>query len=130
MNRLYSLQVRHPIGYHRFVHVIDRQTGRLLRTARHRAGLSLRGAAAKADTSHATLAAYEAGRKSPTLPTLFRILGAYGFDAGIELSPRIRERDGISRRKEIEDVLALAEAFPARTPRKLTFPKFPSRRIS
>jgi len=103
------------------------QTGALLRAVRDRAGLSLRGAAAKAGTSHATLAAYEAGRKSPTLPTLLRILDAFGFAADIELSPRIRERDGIPRGKELEEALGLAEAFPARIDGRLTFPKFGAR---
>jgi len=101
--------------------------GTLMRTARDRAGLTLRGAAAKAGTSHATLAAYEAGRKSPTLPTLLRILGAFGFTADIELTPRIRERDGIPRGRELEEVLALAEIFPARIDDRLAFPKFGAR---
>jgi transcriptional regulator with XRE-family HTH domain len=105
--------------------LIDRQTGNLLRNARHRAGLTLRGAAAKAGTSHATLAAYESGRKSPALATLVRILGAYGFAADIELSPRVRERDGVRRATELEEVLALAEEFPSRPSGTLTFPKFP-----
>ncbi|HEY2775819.1 MAG TPA: helix-turn-helix domain-containing protein [Candidatus Binatia bacterium] len=96
-------------------------------SARRRAGLTLRSAAAKAATSHATIAAYEAGRKSPTLPTLLRILGSYGFAANIELSLRIRERDGIPRGEELEEALALAESFPARAGRALAFPKFPAR---
>ena len=103
------------------------QTGSLMRTARRRAGLTLRSAGEKAGTSHATIAAYEAGRKSPTVSTLLRILGAYGFAAEIVLSPRIRERDGIPRGEELEEVLALAEAFPARVARTLAFPKFGAR---
>lgn len=103
-----------------------RQSAALLRAARRRAGLSLRSAAARAATSHATIAAYESGRKSPTLPTLFRILEAYGFAADIVLSPRIRERDGIPRGRELEEVLDLAEAFPARPDRTLSFPRFGS----
>jgi transcriptional regulator with XRE-family HTH domain len=117
----------HPIGYHSIVSFAARQTGNLMRVARRRAGLTLRGAAEKAGTSHATVAAYEAGRKSPTLPTLLRILDSYGFAAEIVLSPRIRERDGISRGKELEEVLALAEAFPARVGKTLAFPKFGAR---
>jgi transcriptional regulator with XRE-family HTH domain len=109
------------------VDLVDRQTGELLRVARRRAGLSLRGAARKAGTSHAAVAAYETGRKSPSVPTLFRILDAYGFAAEIVLSPRIRERDGIPRGKELEEVLALAEAFPARVERELSFPRFGAR---
>jgi transcriptional regulator with XRE-family HTH domain len=104
-----------------------RQTGNMLRIARYRAGLTLRRAAEKAGTSHATVAAYEAGRKSPAVSTLMRILDAYGFAAEIVLSPRIRERDGIARGKELEEVLALAEAFPSRVDRTLAFPKFGAR---
>jgi transcriptional regulator with XRE-family HTH domain len=88
-----------------------------LREARLAAHLTLRAAADLAGTSHATLAAYEAGRKSPTLKTLARILRAYGFAADLELSPRIRERNGLARGKELEEVLRLAEQFPSR-PRK------------
>jgi transcriptional regulator with XRE-family HTH domain len=109
------------------MNLVDRQTGALLRTSRLRAGLTLRAAAAKAGTSHSTLAAYEAGRKSPTLPTLLRIFGAYDLAADIELSPFIRERDGVPRAKELEEVLALAEAFPARSSGRLAFPKFGAR---
>ena len=69
----------------------DRQTGTLLRTSRRGAGLTLRAAAAKAGTSHSTLAAYEAGRKSPTLPTLLRIFGAYGLAQAGTLGESIRQ---------------------------------------
>ncbi len=104
-----------------------RQFGSTLRSARLRARLSLRAAAEKAGTSHPTVAAYESGRKSPTVTTLLRILDAYGFSADIVVSPRVRERDGILRGKELEDVLALAEAFPARVAKTLEFPKFGAR---
>ena len=106
------------------VKLVERQTGEFLRVARLRAGLSLRGAARTAGTSHAAVAAYEAGRKSPSVPTLFRILAAYCFAGEIVMSPRIRERDGIPRGQELEEVLALAEAFPARVDRALSFPRF------
>lgn len=105
---------------------LDRAAG-LLRVARLRAGLTLRSAADRAQTSHATLAAYEAGRKAPTLPTLLRILRAYGFAADIEVSPRILERNGVPRGKELEDVLRLAEEFPVRPRRELSFPRFGAR---
>jgi transcriptional regulator with XRE-family HTH domain len=88
-----------------------------LREARLATGLTLRMAAGVARTSHATLAAYEAGRKSPTLATFARILRAYGFAADLDLSPRIRERNGFARGRELEEVLRLAEPFPSR-PRK------------
>jgi transcriptional regulator with XRE-family HTH domain len=55
----------------------------LIRSARRRAGLSLRELAARSATSHATLAAYEQGRKVPRADTMLRILEA----AGTELVP-------------------------------------------
>ena len=73
----------------------DLQCGETLRRARERAGLTLRGAARAAGTSHATLSAYERGRKSPSVDTFLRILEAYGFAVDVELAPRIRSRDGI-----------------------------------
>ncbi|MBM4244223.1 MAG: helix-turn-helix transcriptional regulator [Deltaproteobacteria bacterium] len=98
-----------------------------LREARLAAGLTLRAAAERAGTSHATLVAYEAGRKSLTLTTLARILSAYGFAADLELSPRIRERNGLARGRELEEVLLLAEQFPSRPRRELPPSPFTAR---
>jgi transcriptional regulator with XRE-family HTH domain len=53
--------------------------GGLLADARHRAGLSQDDLAERAGTSRPTLSAYEHGRRSPTLRTAARILGAAGF---------------------------------------------------
>jgi len=92
--------------------------------ARRRAGLSLRSAAERAATSHATLAAYEKGRKIPAITTYLRILDSYGYAADIELSPRIREMDGYDRGEELEAVLELAEQFPARHTKTLRYPRF------
>ena len=97
-----------------------------LREARAQAGLSLRQLAARAGTSHATLSAYEHGRKAPAVPTFFRILEACGQAVDIQLSPRIRERQGLPRGEELRQVLELAEAFPARRAQRLTYPKFPA----
>ena len=99
----------------------------VLHRARKRAGLSLRAAAERAATSHATLVAYEKGRKSPSVTTYLRILHAYGYAADIELSPRIREQDGYPRGEELEEVLELAAQFPARHAKKLTYPRFGAR---
>ena len=103
------------------------RTADTLRQARLAAGLTLRAAAERAGTSHATLAAYEAGRKAPTLTTLARILRAYGFAADLDLSPRIRERNGLARGKELEEVLRLAEQFPARARKELPPSPFTAR---
>jgi transcriptional regulator with XRE-family HTH domain len=99
----------------------------LLRRARERAGLSLRAAAERAGTSHATLAAYEARRKTPAVTTYLRLLHAYGYAADIELSPRVREVNGYLRGEELEAVLELAEQFPARHTKTLTCPRFGTR---
>lgn len=95
----------------------------LLRRARTTAGLSLRDLAARAGTSHATLLAYERGRKVPGVVTLLRILDAAGYALDFELSPRIRERDGIRRGDELVAALDLAAQFPARHARRIEFPK-------
>ncbi len=99
----------------------------LLRRARIRSGLSLRAAAARGATSHATLSAYEKGAKTPAITTYLRLLQAYGYAADIELSPRIREMDGYPRGEELEAALELAEQFPARHSKTLTYPRFGAR---
>ncbi len=98
----------------------------LLADARARAGLSLREAARRAGTSHATLLAYERGRKAPSIVTFLRVLDACGFAVDFDLSPRIRWRDGISRGEELAQVLKLAVQFPARVPRHMDYPVFGS----
>lgn len=64
--------------------------GELIKRARTEAGLSLRALAARAQTSHSAIAAYEAGHKSPSLATLTRILDAAGFALDATL---VRVRD-------------------------------------
>jgi transcriptional regulator with XRE-family HTH domain len=106
------------------VDAVNDSAAELLRRARKRTGLSLRAAAERASTSHATLSAYENGRKTPAVSTYLRILRAYGFAADIELSPRVREAAGYPRGEELEAVLELAEQFPARHSKTLTYPRF------
>jgi transcriptional regulator with XRE-family HTH domain len=60
----------------------------LLREARQRAGLSQKELAKRAGTSQPAVARLEAGQASPTLATLERLVGAAGFDLGIELVPK------------------------------------------
>lgn len=98
-----------------------------LRRARRRAGLSLRSLATRAGTSHSTLAAYEAGRKVPTVDTLDRIVRAAGFDLGLELGHRVGGVDPADRGRELAAALDLAARFPARHDRELRFPRFPGR---
>lgn len=69
----------------------------MLRAARNSAGLTQAETASRAGTSQATVAAYEAGRKSPRLATLERMAGALGCRLALELAPvqvaERRERD-------------------------------------
>ncbi|MEX0943796.1 MAG: helix-turn-helix transcriptional regulator [Pseudomonadales bacterium] len=97
-----------------------------LRAARIAAGLSLRELAERAGTSHATLSAYEQGKKVPSATNYLRILEACGNAVDIRIEPRIRERDGIPRGEELEAVLELAEQFPHRMSRHLDLPRFPA----
>ena len=104
---------------HHQAHVV-----RTLRLARNRAGLSLRDLAKRAGTSHSALAAYEQGHKAPSVLTFLRILEACGFATDFQLSQRIREREGLDRGRELEEVLNLAAQFPSRHTKTLRYPKF------
>jgi len=96
-----------------------------LQYCRRRAGLSLRELARRAGTSHATLLAYEHGRKVPATTTFMRIIDACGHALDLQIQPRIRERDGIPRGEELVAVLQLGEQFPHRATRHLDLPRFP-----
>jgi len=93
-----------------------------LESARLAAGLSLRQLASRANTSHSTLHAYESGTKAPSIATYMRILDAAGFAADISISRRVSEQDGISRGDELAAVLRLAEQFPSKVDRQMSFP--------
>jgi transcriptional regulator with XRE-family HTH domain len=99
---------------------------RLIRTARRRAGLSLRELAQRADTSHSTIAAYEQGRKVPNVDTLDRLLRACGFRVDVALAARPEEvaADPAARGRELVEVLELAAMFPARHAPTLDAPRF------
>jgi len=60
---------------------------RLLRKARREAGLTQAQLAALAQTSQSAIAAYEAGRREPTLPVLERMIRASGHDLKTGLEP-------------------------------------------
>jgi transcriptional regulator with XRE-family HTH domain len=95
-----------------------------LRAARRRAGLTLRELARRAGTSHATLAAYESGRKVPSVATFNRIVRAAGYRPGLDLAPAVGGPDPGDRGRELLEVLELAARFPARHTRTLRFPRF------
>ena len=84
----------------------------ILRRARLRAGLSLRELAARAETSHSALAAYESGRVTPSVETFERILGAAGFNASLSLTTRVASDE--ERSREFVQALRLAAQYPTR----------------
>ena len=98
-----------------------------LLSAHQQSGLSLRELARRAGTSHATLLAYEKGKKVPSAVVFLRILEACNLAVDIELTPRIREHDGLSRGEELKQALLLAEQFPTRVSKSLELPKFPNK---
>lgn len=71
--------------------------GNLIRLAREETGLSQRALAGRAKTSQAAIAAYEAGRRSPTLATLARIVRAAGLDLRIRLEPHDDHDEWLAR---------------------------------
>ena len=99
----------------------------LIADARRTAGLSLRALAARAGTSHATISAYEAGRVTPNVETLDRILRAAGFAACVELTPQpdAAPDERVRKGDELVEALELAALFPARHAPTLQAPAFP-----
>jgi transcriptional regulator with XRE-family HTH domain len=95
-----------------------------LRGARTRAGLSLLGLARRADTSHATIRAYETGAKVPRVDTLDRLVRAAGFELDAELGARVPDDDPAVRSAELVEALVLAAAFPVEHDGELRFPRF------
>lgn len=90
-------------------------SGRILRTARQRAGLTLRQLAERAGTSDGTISAYERGRVTPRFDTVVRILTAAGWSMAGDLN-RLPERDPrrASAGDELWQALLLAEKLPSR----------------
>lgn len=101
---------------------LDTSPAAALRRARQAAGLSLREAARRAGTSHATFSAYERGLKSPTLATFERLAAACNLDLAVTFTPRIRVNNGLDRGEELAAVLRLAAAFPARPAQSIEGP--------
>lgn len=98
----------------------------ILRRARRQAGLTQSALAGRSATSQATVSAYENGRKQPSVATLARLLAAAG--SRLTSTPierpvvRVNEAELTSRAKTLLEVLALAEALPARPEPTLRFP--------
>jgi transcriptional regulator with XRE-family HTH domain len=96
----------------------------LIRRVRTEQQLTLRDLAGRAGTSHSALAAYEAGRKVPSVATLDRIVRAAGFELEARCSPTVGGADPAARGRELIEVLELAAMFPARVEPTLAFPRF------
>jgi transcriptional regulator with XRE-family HTH domain len=75
-----------------------------VRALRESAGLTQAELAERASTSQPTIAAYESGRKSPTLRTLKRLARAVGVDAYVQFYPVLTRED----RRSIELHRAMA----------------------
>lgn len=109
----------YPIEYHESM-----EASTTIHRSRELARLTLRSLAARAGTSHPTIAAYEAGRKSPGVATLTRIVEAAGFALEVSLVPLAGPVDRRERGQELIEVLELAEQFPARHAPQLVAPVF------
>lgn len=92
-----------------------------LRSARTRAGLTLRALAERAGTSHTALAAYESGTKVPRVDTFERIMWAAGFESR-DVAVRPPGDDPVKKGEELFQVLLLAGQFPARHAKTLQYP--------
>jgi len=99
-----------------------------LREARRSAGLSQQELARRAGTSQATISAYENGAKEPSLRTLDRLLAAAGARLTVERGAPGWLPDPHEAGSRFAQVLALAEALPARRRRELRYPRLPSPR--
>jgi transcriptional regulator with XRE-family HTH domain len=71
--------------------------GNLILLARSERGLSQRELARRAETSQAAIAAYESGKRSPSLETLARIVRAAGLDLRIRLAPADNHDEWLAR---------------------------------
>ena len=91
----------------------------ILKTARQRAGLSVRATARLAGTSASTLSAYEAGTSIPSFSTLNRIISATGNRLIVSLHKQSFDETRIT---EIEQLLRFADQVPRQRPGSLHYP--------
>lgn len=102
--------------------------GPALRRARTVAGLSQQQLARRAGTSQATISAYETGAKEPSLRTIDRVLAAAGARLAVEAGAPGSLGDLEEAGRRFAEVLALAEALPARRRGELRYPRLPAAR--
>lgn len=88
----------------------------LIRMARREARLTQSELAARARTSQAALSAYESGRRSPSVDTLSRILGAAGF----EVRMRLARADTHDATRVVAEALLPADQLAAHRARENT----------
>lgn len=93
----------------------------LIRRARRQAGLTQAALAKRAGITQPVVAAYETGRREPTLPTLRKLLSAAWY--GLDLSLRRKLTDQ-QVAEELRAVLDLADALPRRYRPELEAPAF------
>lgn len=79
-----------------------------IRRLRQIAGVTQQEAARRATTSQATIAAYESGRKSPTLRTLANLARALGLEPSIDFVPALTREDrrSLAYHRAVAEVLA------------------------
>lgn len=99
----------------------------LLRRARRSAGLTQAEVAVRAGVGQPLIAAYEAGRRQPTVPMLTKLLRGTGHDLDLGIRPVRRRPDPERAGRTLLQVLDLAEHLPRR-PRRgpLEFPRLPA----
>ncbi|MHB1998928.1 MAG: helix-turn-helix domain-containing protein [Solirubrobacteraceae bacterium] len=78
--------------------------GAMLRRARLGAGLTQAQVASSARTAQSAVAAYESGRRTPSLPTLTRLLNACGHE--LEMAARPQMRRGATSLSELSPLIA------------------------
>ena len=101
----------------------------VLREARRRAGLTQREMASRAGVRQPVVAAYESGRREPTIPMLRKLLRATGHDLDLDLGlrPAHRLADPERANARLQLALDLAEHLPHRPRRAaLRFPRLPA----
>jgi transcriptional regulator with XRE-family HTH domain len=77
--------------------------------------------------SQPVVAAYERGRRSPSVPMLTKLLAAAGFELRADLVPARTLPDAVAASRTLEQALDLASALPRRR-RALDLPPFTRRR--
>jgi transcriptional regulator with XRE-family HTH domain len=95
----------------------------LITQCRHRAGLTQRELARRADTSAAAVCLYERGDRVPRIDTLTRLVAATGSTLDLAAAPP-PALDHEANARTLEDLLDLADHLPQRSSAELAAPPF------